>query len=253
MDHAATSAAITFTPDVVNRVDTWNERSDEITVSFDELPYITEYTVTVGQGVQGTNGLNALADTTFKFRTLPEPPTVIYNFPENLAKNIPMNTPFEIQFSKPMLPDSVEKAISFNPAVSGFEFVWNADNSTVYFTTDELQPNTMYFGTVSTVATDIYNIRFPAPFQFTFTTMPPVGIEKRKVTDMVIYPNPVDDVLTIRGVKVKSVQLFSVSGQLIREIDHQSLIQVGDIAAGSYIISVTDDENNRFRELITIK
>lgn len=253
MDQTATSAAIDFSPDVVNRVDTWNANSDEITVSFDELPYITEYLVTVGQGVLGTNGLNALADTTFKFRTLPEPPNVIYTFPGNLAKNIPLNTPFEIQFSKAMLPDSVEKSISFNPAVSGFEFVWNADNSTVYFTADELLPNTMYFGTVSTVATDIYNIRFPAPFQFTFTTMPAVGIENNEVSELVVYPNPADDLITIRGVNVKSVQIFSVSGKLISEIENQPIIQVGEITPGSYIISVTDQENNRFRELITIK
>jgi len=253
MDQSTTASNITFDPDVSNRTDTWNEDGDELTISFDALPYITEYLVTVGQGVLALNGLNALADTTFTFRTLPEPPNVVYTFPQNLATGVPLNTPFEIEFSKSMIPDSVENSISFNPAITGVEFIWNADNSAVFFSSDNLQENTLYFGTVSTVATDIYGVQFPAPFQFAFTTVEPVGVKSTKLSKMVIYPNPVDEVMSIRGVDVKSVKMHSIAGQLVKEFNDTPVMNVSDMKAGSYVVTVVDRNENKYRELITIK
>jgi hypothetical protein len=253
MNQTATSAAITIEPNVQNRTDTWNEDSDQLTITFDELPYITEYLVTVSSNVLGTNGLNAVSDYIFTFRTLPEPPTVIYTFPENLTKNVPLTTPFEIEFSKSMIPDSVEQAISFNPAATGLEFIWNADNSTVFFSTDALLSNTLYFGTVSTVATDIYGIRFPEPFQFAFTTGKAVTVKNNNLSEVVIYPNPADDIIHVRGVDVKSVMIHEITGKLVKVMEGTSVINLSDIQPGSYMITVMDRENNKFRELIIIE
>lgn len=252
MDKSVTSAAITFTPGISNRVDNWNETSDELTIKFDKLPYSTEYLVKVGQGVKGTNGLNALADTTFKFKSLPEPPKVVYTFPANLALDVRTNTPFEIRFSKSMVPDSVEKAISFNPEVSGLEFIWNSDNTTVFFSADDLEEEVLYFVTVGTVATDIYNNQFPEPFLFAFTTASTVGIRSLDAK-MRIYPNPTDNVLNIKNVDVKTVRIHSITGKLIREIQASNVINVSDIKSGSYIVTVIDRNQNEHREMIMIK
>lgn len=253
IDQGSAASAITFEPDVSNRVDTWNEDGTELTISFDQLPYSTDYIVSISDAISGTNGLTMLADTTFTFKTLPEPPSVIYTFPANLANDVPVTTPFELQFSKGMVPDSVEKSIDFTPAVAGLDFIWNSDNSTVYFSTDALSESTQYFVTVGTVATDRFGVQLAAPFQFVFTTVTPVGIENGIIPEMVIYPNPADDIMSIRGIDVKTARIHSIAGQLVREIKNTPLIYVGDIAPGSYVISVQDRDKNKYQELIIIK
>ncbi|MEX0983027.1 MAG: Ig-like domain-containing protein [Bacteroidales bacterium] len=255
VDEASAEAAVTFNPVLANEAYAWNETSDILTISHDPLPYSTEYVVTVSTGVKAAEegGLNMLADTTFTFKTLPEPPTVNYTFPANLAENVPITTPFEIQFSKGMIRDSVEKAIEFTPAVSGLEFIWNEDYSIAYFSTDELSPSTQYFGTVGTVATDRFGVQLATPFQFVFTTATGVGIDSRSQSEMVVYPNPADDVLSIRGIDVKSVKIYNMTGQLVKQISNKPVFNVSEINPGIYVINVDDRNDNNYKEVILIK
>jgi hypothetical protein len=253
IDAGTASSAITFDPDVSNRTDTWDEDGLELTISFDDLPYSTDHVVSVSTAIAGTNGLNMLADTSFTFKTLPEPPTVDYTFPTNLAVDVPVNTPFELQFSKGMVPDSVEKAIEFTPAVEIQEYIWNADNSILYFSTDELTASTQYFVTVGTVATDRFSVQLAEPFQFVFTTAAPVSVDNRNSPKMVVYPNPADEHLLIKGVDVKSVKIYNMTGQLVREVSNSSELNISNIETGIYIIDVSDQQDKRYKEVILIK
>jgi len=250
MNQAVSSAAITIAPDVSNRTDAWNEAGDQITISYDDLSLYTVYTVTVGQDVEGSNGLKALGDSTFTFQTLPEAPTVVYTYPIRLGKQLPLNTPLAIEFSRSMVPDSVEKAISFEPELPGIGFVWNEDNTMVYMISDEMV-QTNYRVTISTVATDIYGLQLVEPYTFSFSTWP-VSVEDSKVSDVVLYPNPATDILEIRGMEVRSVKIYSLSGMLIKEVYNSAIINVSDMEPGSYAITVSDREDNRVRKMIVI-
>jgi hypothetical protein len=255
MDQATATAAVTFTPDVPNRSDAFSagEMGDIQTISFDDLEYETWYTVVVGTGATATNGLAKLEADTFTFKTLPEPPKVVSTFPENLASEVPIDSPISIEFSKSMVPDSVEKAISFNPMLGGFSFVWNEDNSAVYLTTDEMMPSNMYFGTVDVIATDIFGIQMEEPFLWAFTTSIATSLESDEVSGLVIYPNPASDLVQISGVEVAAVKIYSLAGQLVKEVYDAASINVSDMETGMYVVSVTDMENNSYRKLVTIK
>lgn len=255
MDQAATPAAVTFSPDVQNRADAWSAGAagDVQTISFDDLEYETWYTVVVGTGATGANGLTKIAPDTFTFKTLPEPPSVVNTFPANLDSEVPIDSPISIEFSKSMIPDSVEKAISFNPELGVLTFVWNEDNSAVYLTTDEMVPSNMYFGTVDVLATDIFGIQMKEPFLWAFTTSIATSLEKNEVSGVSIYPNPASELVQIRGVDIASVKIYSLTGQLLKEVFNAASIQVGDIESGVYVFTVTDVENNRYRKLVTIQ
>ncbi len=255
MDQATTSAAVKFIPDVPNRADTWSDgdEGDVLTVSFDDLEYETWYSVVIGTDVKGDNGLFKVVQDTFTFKTLPEPPSVIATFPENLDTEVPIDSPISFEFSKSMIPDSVEKAISFNPELMNLTFVWNEDNSAVYVSTSEMAPSNMYFGTVSTVATDIFGVQMPEPFLFAFTTSIATSIEKNKASGLVIYPNPASDLLQISGVDVASVKIYGLTGQLLREVYDSPTVNVSDINTGVYVVSVSDKGNKVYKQLITIK
>ncbi len=251
MDQAASSAAITISPAVANRADSWNEAGDEITISFDDLDLYTVYTVTVGQGVKGANGLNALADSTFTFQTLPDLPTVVYTYPVRLGKQLPLNTPLAIEFSRSMIPDSVEMAISFEPELAGLGFAWSEDNSLVYVISDEMI-NTIYTGTISTVATDVYGQQLAEAYTFSFNTWP-VSTEGFKISDVVLYPNPASDLLEVRGMDVSSVKIYSLTGQLVKEVANTALVSVSDVKPGSYVVVISDQDDNMARKMIVIK
>ena len=255
MDQAATSAAVSITPAVSNRVDTWStgDEGDILTLSFDDLEFETWYEVVVGAGTKGANGLNIVAPDTLTFKTLPEPPSVVGTFPANLAVDVPIDSPISIEFSKSMIPDSVEKAISFNPELSGLSFVWNEDNSTVYISTVEMMPSNMYFGTVGKVATDIFGVQMPEPFLWAFTTSIATSLENKKASEVVIYPNPASDIIQVSGMDVASFKIYSTSGQMIKEVYNSASLNISDIETGIYVVAVSDRDDNRVRRMIVIE
>lgn len=250
MDQAVSAAAITISPEVSNRVDAWNEAGDELTISFDDLSLYTVYTVTIGAGITGSNGLSALSDTVFMFQTLPEPPTVEYTYPVQLGKQLPLNTPIAVQFSHPMIADSVESAISFDPELAGVGFVWSEDQSLVYMISDEME-STWYEVTISTDATSAYGLQMTEPFTFSFNTWP-VSIEDELQSDVAIYPNPASDIFQVRGVDVASVKIYSLTGRLMKEVYNSAVIHVSDMEPGSYAVIISDRADNRIRKMIVI-
>jgi hypothetical protein len=255
MNQAATAAAVSFTPDVPNRADAWSagEAGDIQTISFDDLEYETWYTVVVSTDALGANGLNKLEADTFRFKTLPEPPKVISTFPANLAMDVPINSPMSIEFSKPMIADSVEKAISFSPELNITSFVWSEDMTTVFIATDEMAPSNMYFATVETVATDQFNNQMPEPYIWAFNTSLVTSVGDSRASELVIYPNPARDMLQIRGMEVASVKIYSVTGQLVKAFFDTAVVDVSDVETGIYVISVADRDHNNSRRMIVVE
>lgn len=250
MDQAVSAAAISFAPPVSNRVDTWNGTGDELTISFDDLSLYAVYTVTVGQGITGSNGLTALSDTVFTFQTLPEPPTVVYTYPVQLGKQLPLNTPIAIKFSHPMIPDSVENAISFEPELAGVGFVWSEDHTLVYLISDQMD-NAWYEVTISTNATSAYGLQMTQPYTFSFNTWA-VPVEDELQSNIAIYPNPASDIFQVRGMDVASVKIYSLTGQLMKEVYNSAVIHVSDMEPGNYAVIVSDRADNRIRKMIVI-
>ncbi len=255
MDQATTEAAVSFTPSVANRADTWStgEAGDIQTISFDDLEFETWYTVVVSTAALGSNGLNKLEADTFMFKTLPEPPEVVNTFPANLAEEVPINSPMSIEFSKAMIADSVEKAISFNPALVINSYVWSEDMKTVYIMTAEMVPSNMYFGTVEVVATDDFGTQMSEPYVWAFTTSLTTSVEANLADNVVFYPNPASDILTIQGMDVATVRIYSLTGKLMKEFYNSSVVSVGDLQAGVYAVLVSDREDNQVRKMIVVE
>ena len=203
--------------------------------------------------VLGTNGLNMLEADTITFKTLPEPPKVVSTFPENLASDVPIDSPISIEFSKSMIDTTVEKAISFNPELTDLSFVWNEDYTTVYVSTVEMLPSNMYFGNVDVGAMDEFEINMSEPYIFAFTTSIATPVETDKATEFAIYPNPAKDILQVKGLDVASVKIYSLTGQMLKEVQNSAVVNVSDMETGIYLIDVKDQDDISYKELIVIE
>ena len=255
MDRTKTAAAVSISPEITNRVDTWSveDDGDLLTIAHDVLSYETWYTLVVSDAAEATNGLTMLAPDTIRFKTLPKPPEVVTTFPAHLEENVLPNTPMSIEFSKSMIPDSVEKGISFDPAVTGVSYVWSADNKTVYISANQLEVSTMYFVSVGEPAMDDFKTQLEEPYIFVFTTAIATSVENDMASDVVIYPNPASEILRIGGMDVASLRIYNLSGQLLKEIRNSPEVNVSDMETGIYVVSVSDREGNNIRKMVVIE
>jgi hypothetical protein len=252
MNTATTEAAVSFTPALTNRVNTWNGDGDTLTITSDDLDFYTPYTLDISTAAESADGRNPLVSFNYAYQTLPDPPTVLDSYPVTQGKEVPLNTPLAIQFIRPMNTDSVELSISFEPELTGLKFVWSEDQSLVYLISDAME-NISYTVTVSTVATDIWGVQMAAPYTFDFKANWPTSIEDLDQSDVVIYPNPTSDILNIRGMDVASVRIYNLTGQLIKEVYNTSVINVSDVEPGSYALIVSDRADKTARKMIVVE
>ena len=250
MNTATTEAAVTFTPALSNRVNTWNGAGDELTITSDDLDYLTPYTLEISTDAVSAEGVNSIIDISYAYQSLPDAPTVVNSYPVKQGKQLPLNTPLAIQFVRPMNTESVELAISFEPELSGLKFVWSDDQSLVYLISDSME-NVVYTVSVSTVATDVYGVQMAETYTITFNTWP-TSVKDFDRNDVAVYPNPASDILQIQGMDVASVRMYNLTGQLIKEVYDTSVINVSDMEPGNYAVVVSDRADNRVRKMIVI-
>lgn len=70
--------------------------------------------------------------------------------------------------------------------------------------------------------------------------------DEHEADQLTVYPNPVSGKLTVKGVPMRQVEVFNPFGQkVLNETCHDSAIQldVASLAAGVYVLHVTDDAN----------
>jgi len=250
MNTATTEAAVTITPALTNRVNTWDDAGEKLTITSDDLEFFTDYVLAISMDAVSADGVNSIRNFNYAYQSLPDAPTVVYAYPVKMGKQLPLNTPLAVEFIRPMNRDSVQNAISFEPALAGLSFVWNENSTLVYMISDSMV-STNYAITISTDATDVYGVQFAEPYTFTFNTWP-VSVEGIKASEVVLYPNPASDLLEIRGMDVASAKIYSLTGQLMKEVYNSSVINVSDMEPGNYAIAISDREDNKIRKMIVI-
>lgn len=75
------------------------------------------------------------------------------------------------------------------------------------------------------------------------------GVESNKV---VVYPNPATSVVKVEGVEAANITLMNMAGAVVLQAEGVNEINVEDLAAGIYMMSVQTDEN-RFTTRIVKK
>jgi hypothetical protein len=71
-----------------------------------------------------------------------------------------------------------------------------------------------------------------------------VGLEENNALKVELYPNPVNNVLTVKGDNIVKVAIFNALGQEIVTVENRNEIDVTSLSNGLYFVRVTDVNGN---------
>jgi len=83
-----------------------------------------------------------------------------------------------------------------------------------------------------------------------------LGIDNTNNSEVSIYPNPTEGKFNISNVENSSIYIFNTGGELIKQIDHATDIEIIDItgySAGSYIVRVVTKDQVITKSVTIIK
>ena len=61
--------------------------------------------------------------------------------------------------------------------------------------------------------------------------------ENIAIPNIVVYPNPTQDVLLVKGVELQTLRVFDLQGRLLKTTD-DAQVTVSDLASGTYLLQV---------------
>ncbi|MGQ9846290.1 MAG: T9SS type A sorting domain-containing protein [Bacteroidales bacterium] len=61
--------------------------------------------------------------------------------------------------------------------------------------------------------------------------------------NVVLYPNPVSETLYVVNEKAVDVEIYNINGQLVAKYNNQNVINVADLAQGTYMVKVVTNNN----------
>ena len=80
-----------------------------------------------------------------------------------------------------------------------------------------------------------------------------IGIDEEYATNLILYPNPVKDLLHVGCDNLKQYDVFSVDGKLIRSSQTDSdedIIDLSGLESGIYMLRITSDKGAVTRRII---
>lgn len=119
------------------------------------------------------------------------------------------------------------------------------------FKLENLTPNTKYFWKVKSLCDDNTDFVVGPPF----TTKLNVDIDDNFIDNIVMYPNPAHDMLTIKGDNIKMIEIYNIIGDKVfsNEYKHNNNISINTdrFNEGLYIVRISlNDGRNGIKRLV---
>ncbi|MEN8194445.1 MAG: T9SS type A sorting domain-containing protein [Bacteroidota bacterium] len=80
-----------------------------------------------------------------------------------------------------------------------------------------------------------------------------LSIEESKLINAVVFPNPANDVVTVKGVDLNEVKIFDIQGKILFEqdsINEQIEIDILNFESGTYLVKVVSNNGSLVEKLI---
>ena len=78
-----------------------------------------------------------------------------------------------------------------------------------------------------------------------------MSVEDIIATEFVVYPNPFTDLLQVSSqVKVDSLKVYNIAGQLVKQNKNVNSINVSELSKGIYFLEVTAESSRNVKKVI---
>ncbi len=186
------------------------------------------------------------------------PPAILAHTPDQ--QTVLVDTNIAITFSEPMLQNSVENAFAINPVREG-GFYWEG-NKVIFNPSKNLTYGENYTIYLNSSAMDLGGKNLESDYTWQFTT-----INARPGEKIVVYPNPYIDGKS-RPSKIRfsnlvntcTIKIFSVSGKLVKTIEHQEAEEggseewdVSEVSSGVYVFLIKSPTGVKQGKISVIK
>ena len=78
----------------------------------------------------------------------------------------------------------------------------------------------------------------------TFTMEENIGLDENNVLDVEVYPNPVKDILIVKGDDISNVTVFNSAGQQLVYVEDKVNVDMSSLSEGIYFVKITDKKGN---------
>ena len=78
----------------------------------------------------------------------------------------------------------------------------------------------------------------------TFTMEENIGLDENNVLDVEVYPNPVKDILIVKGDDISNVTVFNSAGQQLVYVEDKVNVDMSSLSEGIYFVKITDRKGN---------
>jgi hypothetical protein len=105
------------------------------------------------------------------------------------------------------------------------------------------------FSIVEVEITEADNPNFSIKHEYYFNTMPSASTRAQLLSSIKVYPNPAQDYFTIEeGQQAEVVEVLTIDGKMMRSFLYNDNAQymISDLAAGHYVIRLTDQNGQAF-------
>lgn len=133
------------------------------------LKHDTLYTIKVDKKAKDVVGNEMAATFESTFGTPMKSPEVFSTYPTNIEQNVPRTANIYINFSEPVDKTDSANAFRISPSLLG-DFSWDDDDTLKFDPQTQLDENTIYTVTISTLVKDLAGNSMKEAYTFTFKT-----------------------------------------------------------------------------------
>lgn len=138
----------------------------------------------------------------------------------------------------------------YNPSSSSktFSYSFNTPSGAYYI-------NSKSYGTSPSFSASSSTITVPAHSYVVISNMSDPssvkGVEAEIAEDeVVIYPNPAENVIYVNSNDSAKVEIYSLSGALVRSVSDSNSVDISSLMRGTYVVKVTTDTKVSYTKLI---
>ncbi len=188
------------------------------------------------------------------------------SYPINGDEGIPLNTEITIAFNEAvrMVNNDLITDLSFinimpvppTGETISFSASINNDNDVITIVPDEdLPENTFIRVTIpNSIIENFYDVEYAGSYT-TFKTSSLVDISDMQ-SKIKIYPNPVNNIITISNALGSYVEIFEISGKLLftkKITSANQQLNISNIGEGTYFIKIKNNNNTITKKIVVLK